>query len=279
MPRRTALDPEPGDTVGGYTVISLIAVGGMGRVYRASAPGGADVALKLVKSSVAMDPIFRKRFERESKIAQRIDHPHVVAVLDAGEHHETPFLVQRLMGGGSVAQQLEARGRLGVRESVSMCRQVAAGLDAVHASGLIHRDIKPANILLDDDGLYAITDFGLAKDMMGTVLTRPGEALGSIDYMAPEQIRGERVDAATDVYGLGCVTYECICGSTPFAGRQGLSVLWAHLQDVPPNPSDICPDVSAQVVRALLSALEKEPSNRPQTATQFAELLSAAAGD
>jgi serine/threonine protein kinase len=276
--RRPLLEPEAGDTVSGYTLSSLIAVGGMGRVYRALAPGGEEVALKLVKASLAEDPVFRKRFERESRIAQRIEHPHVVAVLDAGEEHGIPFLVQQLMRGGSLAQQIEACTRLSVSEAVSMCRQVAEGLDAVHAAGLIHRDIKPANILLDDDGAYAITDFGLAKDMVGTVLTRPGQALGSVDYMAPEQIRGESVDAATDVYGLGCVTYECIAGSAPFAGRQGLSVLWAHLQDVARNPSDTRSDVPSELGRAVLRALEKEPSKRPPTATAFAEILSAAAG-
>lgn len=278
VPPRPLLEPEAGDTVSGYKLSSLIAVGGMGRVYRASAPGGEEVALKLVKASLAEDLVFRKRFERESQIAQRIEHPHVVAVLDAGEERGIPFLVQRLMRGGSLEQQIEARTRLSVSDAVSMCRQVAEGLDAVHAAGLIHRDIKPANILLDEDGVYAITDFGLAKDMVGTVLTRPGQALGSVDYMAPEQIRGESVDGATDVYGLGCVTYECIVGSAPFAGRQGLSVLWAHLQDVATNPSDTRTDVPAELGGAVLRALEKEPSDRPQTATQFAEILSAAAG-
>jgi len=276
--RRASSEPEPGDDVNGYTISSLLAVGGMGRVYRAVGPDGSEVALKLVKASVAIDPIFRRRFARETKTAQRVHHPRVVEVLDAGEYHGVPYLVQELMKGGSLEQKIKAEGQLGIREAVNMCTQVAEGLDAVHSAGLIHRDMKPANILLDDAGAYTITDFGLAKDMQGTALTRPGQALGSIDYMAPEQIRGEAVDAATDVYGLSCVTYECIVGNAPFAGRQGLSVLWAHLQDEPPDPSATVPEVSPDLARVLLSALEKEPGKRPLTATAFARSLAAAAG-
>src|SRR5947209_19922403 len=122
---------------------------------------------------------------------------------------------------------------------VKVCDEVAAGLEALWAAGMVHRDVKPGNILLDQDGVAHLTDFGLAKDSQGSLLTLPGQALGSMDYMAPEQIRGEKVTAATDIYALGCVMWECLQGKPPFADRQGMRVLWAHLQDPPPDPRGI----------------------------------------
>ncbi len=155
---------------------------------------------------------------------------------------------------------------------------MASGLDALHAQGLFHRDVKPANILLDEQGTAYITDFGLAKDSQGSLLTRPGQALGSLDYMSPEQIRSEEITAAADVYALGCVLYECFCGTPPFADRQGMRVLWAHLQDPPANPAESRSDLPEGVSRAILKALEKEPAGRQQSAGEVAEQLRAAAG-
>jgi serine/threonine-protein kinase len=155
---------------------------------------------------------------------------------------------------------------------------VASGLDAVHAAGLIHRDVKPGNILLDDDGVAYITDFGLAKDSQGTVLTRPGQALGSLDYMAPEQIRSETVSGAADVYALGCVMCECISGAPPFADRQGMRVLWAHLQDEAPDPTANRSGLPAELGQTVKMALEKEPEKRPPTATAYARMVQIASG-
>jgi serine/threonine-protein kinase len=264
--------------VGPYRVASLLGKGGMGQVYEAIGPGRDHVALKVVKPDIARDAVFRRRFEREASIAQRVVHSHVVPVLDVGEHRGIPYLVQRYIEGGSLQERLERDGTLDVARAIKIALWVAAGLDALHAEGLVHRDVKPGNILLDQEGVAYITDFGLAKDHQASVLTRPGQALGSLDYMAPEQIRGEQVTAATDVYALGCVMCECLCGTPPFADRQGIRVLWAHLQDEPPDVSALREDLPGDLGAAIRFGLEKDPAARPPTATAYARLLQIAAG-
>jgi serine/threonine-protein kinase len=271
-------DDLVGQSIGPWRIDSLIAVGGMGRVYRANSADGQEVALKLVKSDLASDEVFRKRFEREASIARRIDHPHVVPVLDSGEHEGLPYLAQRLIRGGSLDDKLEREGSLDLGFALRMCAEVAGGLDALHATRLFHRDVKPANILLDEQETAYITDFGLAKDSQGSLLTRPGQTLGSLDYMAPEQIRGEDISAASDVYGLGCVMFECLAGQPPFADRQGMRVLWAHLQDAPPDPRATRPELPPAFAEALLRALDKDPASRPSSASEFADSLMRARG-
>jgi serine/threonine-protein kinase len=271
-------DPRVGTSVGPYRIESVLGVGGMGRVYRATGPEGTQVALKLVRSDLAEDSVFRKRFEREAKIAQDVKNPHVVPVLDTGEHEGVPYLSQLFIEGGSLEQKLKRELKLDVATALAICAQVADGLDALFRGGMVHRDVKPANVLLDSDGTALITDFGLAKDSQGTALTRPGQALGSMDYMSPEQIRGEEVTAATDVYSLGCVMCECLSGAPPFADRQGMRVLWAQLQDDPPDPTDGLDGVPAGLGAAILRALEKDAAKRPQSAGEYARLLHEAAG-
>jgi serine/threonine protein kinase len=277
-PEQPQADEHVGHSIGPYRVESLLGVGGMGRVYKAVNPEGDEVALKLVKADLASDEIFRRRFEREVRIARTVVHLHVVPVIDAGEHEGIPYMAQKYVGNGTLEDLVQKEQTLDLETAVKMCNQVAAGLDALCAAGLVHRDVKPANILLDAEGTAFITDFGLAKDSQGSVLTRPGQALGSLDYMAPEQIRGEPVTAASDVYALACVIYECLIGAPPFADRQGMRVLWAHLQDDPSNPCDRRADLPPAVGELILRALDKEPQNRPPTAGEFAQMLRDAVG-
>ena len=271
-------DPRIGSQIGEYNVDDLLGEGGMGKVYTATGPDGGKVALKLVKDDYARDETFRRRFYREARIAQTVKHPNVVPVLETGEVDGLPYMAQRFIDGMSLDDKLKRDGPLDAQTAVQVCTDVAAGLEALWAAGMVHRDVKPANILLDESGRAYITDFGLAKDTQGSLLTLPGQALGSMDYMAPEQIRGEPVSQATDIYALGCVMYESMCGQPPFAEVQGMRILWAHLQDPPPDPRTRRPDMSDEFVKVLLSALEKDAANRPQTAGEYARMLAAAAG-
>jgi serine/threonine protein kinase len=275
-PRDFSPESRIGGRVGGYRIESVLGVGGMGIVYRASGPDNKQVAVKLIKEDFARDEIFLRRFRREARIAQTVSNPHVVPVLDTGEHDGLPYLAALFIEGGSLERKLERKGQLDVPTVVRICAQVADGLEALWAAGMVHRDIKPGNILLDSAENAYITDFGLAKDSQGTALTRPGQALGSMDYMAPEQIRGEQVTAATDIYALGCVMFECIEGRPPFADRAGMQILWAHLREEPPDPTR--DDITLEFTRVLKVALRKQPSQRPSTSVEYARSLSQAAG-
>ena len=272
-----ALEPRPGDSLGPYRITRVIGRGRMGVVFEGTADGEDPVAVKVVTTELSQDDVFVRRFRREVQAAQKINHPNVVPVLAHGEEGGLPYLVQRLIPGGSLADRLAVRGRLDLAYAVELLSAAAEGIDALHAAGLVHRDIKPANILLEGDTPY-VSDFGLAKDSQASNLTRPGQALGSLDYMSPEQIRGEDVSPATDVYSLGCVMWECLTGSPPFGGRPSMRVLFAHLQEPPPDLTSIRPDISAAAARAVTRALEKEPEERPHGAVDYVSGVARAAG-
>ena len=232
-----ALEPRPGDSLGPYRITRVIGRGRMGIVFEGTEDGGEPVALKVVTTELSQDDVFLRRFRREVKAAQKIEHPNVVPVLDDGVEGGLPYLVQRLIPGGSLADRVDRLRP--ARRSRSPCgcsRAPPAGIDALHDAGLVHRDIKGANILLEGGTAY-VSDFGLAKDSQASNLTRPGQALGSLDYMSPEQIRGEDVSPATDIYALGCVMFEVLTGTPPFGGRPSMRVLFAHLQEPPPDLS------------------------------------------
>ncbi len=266
-----------GDLVGPYRIEGLLGEGGMGLVYRARDADGNEVALKLIRSKLASDDRFRRRFQREAVSASRVEHKNVVPILGQGEHDGIPYLAQRFISGGTLGDRLVG-GALPVDQTIRVLKHTASGLEAVHSMGVIHRDVKPANILIDEAGTAYITDFGLAKQHDASVLTMPGQAVGSLDYMAPEQIRGEDVQATTDVYALGCVAIECLTGTPPFGDRKGMQVLWAHLQDEPPDPARTHPDVSEELSWAVRKALEKEPGARPPTPVAYARMMQAAVG-
>src|SRR3954447_16518309 len=271
-----AVEPGPGDSIGPYRITRLIGRGRMGIVFAGVEDGGRPVAVKVVTTELSQDEVFVRRFRREVAAAQKISHPNVVPVLASGEEGGLPYLVQRLIPGGSLDERIAA-GRLDLPTTTRLLEGPAAGIDALHASGLVHRDIKPANILLEGDTAY-VSDFGLAKDSQASNLTRPGQALGSLDYMAPEQIRGEDVSPATDIYALGCVVHECLLGQPPFGGRPSLRVLFAHLQEPPPDLAETRRDIAAPTARAINRALEKKPEDRPASASGYIQSIVRAAG-
>jgi serine/threonine protein kinase len=272
-----SVELTPGEQVGKYRVDGMLGRGATACVYRVLDPDDEAVALKLVLDEVAYERSFRQRFELEASIAERVKHPNVVAVLDKGEYASVPWLTQELIMGGSMRDRLDERGKIPLAEAVRMLEEVGAGLTAVHEHGLVHRDVKPANILLKDDDSACITDFGLARDtLVDRKLTRPGQMLGTMHYMAPEQIEVAPVGPYTDVYSLGCVAWECVVGRAPFADRPGMGVMLAQLEDMPEHPSDVDPEIPRPVGDAIMVALKKKPEERPQSATGFATLVRSA---
>jgi serine/threonine protein kinase len=259
-------DPEAGTAFGPYALEEELGRGPMGAVFRARRDGGEPVALKLLPDDLAADETFRRRFEREVRIARSLDHPHIASVVDAGEVDGRPYLASRLVEGPSLADELTAHGPRRAPETVDVVAQVASALDALHAEGLVHRDVKPANILLAADGTAVLSDFGLARGRADTVLTAPGRVSGTVDYLAPELIRGGVATTASDVYALGCVAYECASGAPPFADKPVAEAVIAHLQEAPPP-------LASPIGEAILQALAKEPEQRPPTATAYALML------
>jgi serine/threonine-protein kinase len=259
-------DLGPGDRVGSYAVEAVIGRGSMGVVFRARRDGGEPVALKILPPELADDETFRARFERESRIACSVRHPHIVEVVDAGVEDGQTFLAMTLVDGRSLAERIERDGPLAPAEVVKLVAEVAAALDVLHDDGLVHRDVKPANVMLDGRGTAMLTDFGLARAAADTILTQPGRVSGTADYLAPELILGEAPSPSSDLYALGCTAYECLTGMPPFGARPVAELVVAHLQEEPPA-------VASPLGEAIGWALRKKPAERPPTASSFALML------
>ncbi len=264
-----------GERFGSYRIESRIGQGAMGTVYRASGDDRSEpVALKILRAELAQDPEYRQRFLHEARAATTITHPHLVTVLDAGEVEGLPFLAMPLVAGEPLDVVLRARGPLRPEQVVRIATEIGSALDALHAAGLMHRDVKPANILIEPDGRSALTDFGLAKGETGyQTVTAAGMIVGTVAYVAPERIRGERATPASDVYALGCTVFECLTGAPPFAGPTQMTVLVGHLQEEPPNPSWQRSDLTEPFGEAVIGPLSKDAAARPRSATEYARLL------
>jgi serine/threonine-protein kinase len=248
----------------------------MGVVYRgASSESGETVAVKVLKRALSQDALYRQRFEREARIAGQVEHPNLVRVLDAGEDEGVRYLVMAYVDGLSLDELIEMARRLSVEDSVRIVGELASGLDALHAQALVHRDVKPSNVMLDAHGTAALTDFGLARGRAFTLLTRPGEVMGTLDYLAPELIAGTPASPASDIYALGCVAYECVTGHPPFGGRGMFEVAVAHGEEEPPDPVVARPDLPGPLAWGLLQALRKDPAARPTTARAYSRMLQA----
>ena len=266
-----------GTKIDRYRIESLLGQGGMGTVYRAVADdGGETVALKVMKGESAGDSELVRRFMHEARAASQIQHAHVVPLLDFGECEGRRYLVMSYIQGQSLEQRIDADGPQPVDQVVRMASQIASALDALHEAGIIHRDVKAGNILFDADGSAKLTDFGLAKGANFSNLTRPGAIVGSVDYMAPERIRGAPADSASDIYALGCVVFESLAGGPPFRGKSLFEVAGSILGDDPTDPCQQRDDAPPELSTAVLLALDKNPRHRPPTATAFANLLTVA---
>lgn len=248
----------------------------MGIVFRARRDDGTTVAVKVLRPELSGDETYRQRFQREVRIATEARHPNLVQVLESGNANGLEYIVVEYVAGGTLADLLDAGRRPALEHVVQITNQLGSALDSLHQQGLVHRDIKPSNIMLTSDGEAALTDFGLASGRAYTVLTRPGQVLGTLDYIAPELIAGRAATSASDIYSLSCVLYELVAGQAPFAGKSIYEVAVAHLEDTPPDPSKLVPGLPKDVGVVLLYGLTKEPNARPRTATALARLLEAA---
>ena len=265
-----------GDRLGPYVLDTVLGEGAIGVVFRAAADDGSVVALKILRKELSRDEVYRRRFAREARIASVVRHRHLVPILDLGEARGYHFLAVTYTDGGSLRERLDAEGPLALDAAIELAAQVGSAIDALHAQGIVHRDVKPSNVMLDALGNAAVTDFGLAKGPAYTVLTIPGQVMGTLDYIAPELIRGEESGPPADVYALGCMVYECLSGAPPFGDRHVLAVVNAHLEGTPPDLSELRPDVPRALAEVVDGAMAKQPDERPRTGTAFAHLQRAA---
>jgi CheY-like chemotaxis protein/predicted Ser/Thr protein kinase len=270
-------DPRIGKVIAGYRIEERVGRGGMGVVYSAEHLNlRRRAAIKIIAPDLAESEGFRERFTREARIAAALQHPNIVTVYDAGEVDGILYLAMQYIEGNDLAAILRKDGRLRPYRAIDVCRQVASALDAAHAMGLIHRDVKPANVLIEGRTAF-LTDFGLTKRTDGThtELTRAGDVVGTIHYVAPEQIEGAQVSARSDVYSLGCLLYHCLTGQVPFSRDTDVAVIYAHLSEPPPSLTALRPELAAGLDGVIAKALDKSPDRRFPTCT---DLVNAARG-
>jgi serine/threonine-protein kinase len=268
-----------GSRIGGYLLEEQVGHGGMAVVFRALDERlGRRVALKILAPALAADLAFRQRFIRESRAAASVDDPHIIPVFEAGGAGGVLFIAMRYVRGGDVQSLIVREGALAAARAAGMVSPIALALDAAHAAGLVHRDVKPANMLLDrqqgrPDHVY-LSDFGLSKEALGsTGLTGSGQFLGTVDYVAPEQVDGRPVDGRTDQYALGCAAFEMLCGEPPFRRDHGMAVLLAHLSEPPPPVTSRRPGLPAALDPVFARVLAKSPQDRYGSCREFSDAL------
>ncbi|WP_406214592.1 serine/threonine-protein kinase [Streptomyces decoyicus] len=273
-----------GRRIAEYLLQDEIGRGGMAVVYRAEDLRlGRTVAVKLLAPELARNDTFRQRFAHESRVAAAIDHPHIVPVFEAGETDGVLYIAMRYVRGRDLRALLDRDGPLSLETACRIALQVASALDAAHAHDLVHRDVKPGNILIaegtdSDRPEHAyLTDFGLTKKSLSlTGFTSVGQFVGTLDYVAPEQISGRPVDGRCDVYSLACVLFEMLTGAPPFRRDDDMALLWAHQYDPPPAATELRPDLPEAVDAVFAEALAKVPEDRSETCRGFVAALRAA---
>jgi serine/threonine protein kinase len=268
----------PGYRFGRYVIEDELGAGAQATVYRARSDDGDVVALKVLQVDLSHDPTLRARFTREREVVAALTHPAVVPVMDAGEVGNQPYIAMGLVDGGTLQSAIAAEGGLEPGRAVPILRRVAGALDHAHESGLVHRDVKPANVLLDSAGQAYLSDFGLARFTADARrITRTGMWVGTLEYMAPEQIRAQRVGPEADQYALAAVAYECLTGRPPFVRRGPADLMQAHLLENPRPPSALRPEL-APADAVLLRGLAKDAGGRFGSASAFVHALAGALG-
>jgi YVTN family beta-propeller protein len=277
-------DSRIGTTLAGYRIEGLLGRGGMSVVYRAEHLRlKRNVALKLLAPELAEDERFRERFLRESELAASLDHPNVVPIYDAGEVEGLLYIAMRYVPGTDMRQLLRREGVLESDRALALVAQIGNALDAAHERGLVHRDVKPSNVLLTGRGgkehCY-LTDFGLTTSASDrSAVADPGQIVGTIDYVAPEQIRDGDVDGRADVYSLACLLYECLTGDVPFRRPSDVAVIYAHLEEPAPKASERLPELTADIDGVLEKGMAKLPDERWETCGALIEAARSALGD
>lgn len=278
VPVREADVPQPGEVIDGYRIEAEIGRGGMGRVYRAvHTLTGQAVALKMLKPQVASDRV-RERFINEARVLARLDHDNLVPLLGFVDAPRGLFIVMPFVRGITLEQMLRRQGRLAPAVAADLFAGIAAGVAHVHAHGMLHRDLKPGNIIVQSDGVPRLTDFGIAREIGAQGLTATGMVIGTAEYIAPEQANGTvRDDPRSDQYSLACILYEMLVGQPPFRHPAVGKLLIKHIQDPPPPPRTIVPEIPEALEAVVLTGLAKSPAGRFADVAAFAAAVRDAA--
>ena len=278
--------PLVGDEFAGYRIRSVLGRGGMSVVYQAeNLRLSSVIALKVLAPELAANDVFRARFLEESRMAASLNHPNVIPIYDMGSQDDLLYIAMRYVSGTDMRQMIKKRGRILPATALFLVSQAARALDAAHRKGLVHRDVKPGNLLIergsdeaDPDHVY-LADFGITKHAMSrSGLTSTGQFLGTIDYVAPEQIRGTSVTGLADQYSLGCVLYECLTGRVPFEKDLDAAIIWAHVEETPAMPTVLRPELPPEIDEVFARVLAKRPGERYQSCREFVEAARIALG-
>lgn len=260
-----------GTVFAGHRIEAQVGRGGMGVVYRARhCRLDRLVALKVIAPDLLDDAAAQRRFREEAVVAASLEHPNVVPVHDAGEVDGIAYLAMHYVHGTDLGTLAPSVDPLAPAYAAQIVARVADALDCLHDTGYVHRDVKPRNVLVARDGHVYLSDFGLARHVAAVAgATRAGDCVGTVDYVAPEQIRGQRAGARADVYGLGCLLFFALTGRAPYAGETLEAKLWAHLQEPPPGPSRLRPELPPALDAVIVRALAKDPADRFHTAGEL----------
>jgi serine/threonine protein kinase len=263
-------------TLGNYDLLDKVAEGGMGAIYRGRhRETGQVVAIKIMPSHMATNPVLLQRFEQEFRAASRLDHPNIVRALDYNDSSSTPYLVMEFVEGESLGQRIERDGKMPEADAIRIIAQVAQGLHRAHKQGLIHRDVKPDNVLVTPEGVAKLADLGLVKEADSDLnLTKTGRGLGTPHFMAPEQFRNAKnADIRCDIYSLGATLYQMVTGELPFRSTGPLDAWMKKIQNDLTPPRKLVPELSERVEWAILRAMSADPQRRPASCREFVEDL------